>query len=142
MMSYRGHWEFMQYGYWAVEESASGVFIGELGFADFRRDNQPLISGLPEIGWALIPRVHGRGYATEALTAAIRWGDDHLNSVFTACIIQMDNAPSLRVAEKLGYKTVLRAPTDEKPETIFVRPNPNSSLEPGFGLRGAEKVSQ
>ncbi len=38
MLSYAGHWSLPGFGYWAVEEAASGAFIGELGFANFKRD--------------------------------------------------------------------------------------------------------
>jgi RimJ/RimL family protein N-acetyltransferase len=110
----------MGYGYWAVEEKASGRYIGELGFADFKRDNRPSIEGLPEIGWALKLEAHGKGYATEALKAAVAWGDSHLDSTRTACIIHRDNHRSLRVAEKLGYNAILKA-APEEPDNIFVR---------------------
>jgi RimJ/RimL family protein N-acetyltransferase len=127
LMSYRGHWELMHYGYWAVEEKSSGDFIGELGIADFKRDNQPLIAGLPEIGWALRPHAHGRGYATEALKAVLQWTDSNLGAAETACIVQRDNHASLRVAEKIGYNTILSAATDDNPETIFIRTRPERS---------------
>lgn len=121
ILAYRGHWELMRFGYWAVDERVSGRYIGELGFADFKRDHQPVIAGLPEIGWALASEAHGKGYATEALKAAVAWADHHLASERTACIIHRDNHRSFRVAEKLGYVTTLRAATPEHPETILVR---------------------
>jgi RimJ/RimL family protein N-acetyltransferase len=61
----------LSYGYWAVEEKTSGRYVGELGFADFKRDIVPSIEGMPELGWALVPQFHGKGYATEALRAAV-----------------------------------------------------------------------
>jgi RimJ/RimL family protein N-acetyltransferase len=121
LLAYRGHWEIMGYGYWAVEEKASQRFIGELGFADFKRDIRPCIEGLPEIGWALNLKAHGKGYATEALKAVLDWGDAHLDSARTACIIHRDNHRSLRVAERLGYNAILRAASREEPDNIFVR---------------------
>jgi len=121
LLAYRGHWELMGYGYWAVEEKASGSYIGELGFADFKRDIRPSIEGLPEIGWALILKAHGKGYATEALKAAVAWGDSHLDSTRTVCIVHRDNHRSLRVAEKLGYSSILRAASPEEPDNILVR---------------------
>ncbi len=61
ILAYRGHWELLRYGYWALEEKASGRYIGELGFADFKRDNQPDGAGLPEAGWALRSEYQGKG---------------------------------------------------------------------------------
>src|SRR4051794_20789338 len=60
MLAYRGHWSLLGFGYWAVEEKASGRYVGELGFADFKRDLEPSIKGMPELGWALAQHVHGK----------------------------------------------------------------------------------
>ena len=61
VLGYRGHWEMMGYGYWAVEEKQSGRYIGEMGYADFKRGIE-LTRGIPELGWALVSSVHGKGY--------------------------------------------------------------------------------
>ena len=104
ILRYAGLWSLLGFGYWAVEEKASGEFAGELGFADFKRDLEPSLGEMPELGWALVSRVHGKGYATEAVRAAIAWGDQHFGAVRTACIIHPENIASLRVAEKCGYR--------------------------------------
>src|ERR1051325_287394 len=36
-----GLWSLLGFGYWAIEENATGDFVGELGFADFKRDLVP-----------------------------------------------------------------------------------------------------
>src|SRR5688500_3429452 len=61
LLTYLGHWDLMGYGYWAVEEKATGRFIGEVGFADFKRGLDPSIEGVPELGWVLAPHAHGKG---------------------------------------------------------------------------------
>jgi RimJ/RimL family protein N-acetyltransferase len=106
ILSYRGHWQLLGFGYWAVEEKSSASYIGEVGFADFRRGLYPVIEGLPELGWVLAAHAHGKGYATEALRAVVDWGDRHFGSLRTACIIRRDNHRSFRVADKLGYRTL------------------------------------
>jgi RimJ/RimL family protein N-acetyltransferase len=108
IMSYVGHWSLLGFGYWAVEEKASGRYIGELGFADFKRGMNPSLEGVPELGWALAVSAHGKGYATEALQAAVAWGDTRFSGGRTVAIIQKENAASLRVAEKIGYREVRR----------------------------------
>ena len=65
---------------------------------------QPPLGDTPEIGWVLVPEVHGKGYASEAVRAVVAWGNAHFGSVRTACIIDPENAASIRVAEKNGYK--------------------------------------
>jgi RimJ/RimL family protein N-acetyltransferase len=75
---------------------------------------------MPEMGWALQPWSHGKGYATEAVAAALAWGQ----TVFTApccCIISPDNVPSMRVAEKLGYQELALTTYHDEPTIIFRR---------------------
>ncbi len=107
-LRYIGHWSLMGFGYWAIQEKETGGFIGELGFADFKRDLQPSLKGVPELGWVLAAKAHGKGYATEAVRAAVTWGEAHFGPVRTVCIIHPDNLESLRVAEKCGYKEFQR----------------------------------
>jgi RimJ/RimL family protein N-acetyltransferase len=127
ILAYLGHWELLGFGYWAVEEKATGRYIGELGYADFKRDMQPSIEGMPELGWALSSPAHGKGYATEALRAVGSWGDSHFGSARTVCIIHRDNHRSFRVAEKLGYRIILKPATEIDPNTILVRDPSQSS---------------
>jgi RimJ/RimL family protein N-acetyltransferase len=121
ILAYRGHWALLNYGYWAVEEKASGRYVGELGFADFKRDIVPSIEGMPELGWALVPKFHGKGYATEALRAALAWSDHRFAYGQTVCIIHPDNNPSFRVAEKLGYKIIFNATGSAGPSIVLAR---------------------
>jgi len=124
LLRYAGHWTWLGFGYWAVEELASGAYVGELGFADFHREGLPQLAGLPELGWALNPAVQGRGYATEALRAVQAWGDAHLPAAATACIVAPDNLASLRVAAKLGYREVERVARNDGETLLFTRANP------------------
>jgi RimJ/RimL family protein N-acetyltransferase len=121
MLRYFGLWELLGYGFWAVEERASGRFIGELGFADFKRELEPSIEGFPEIGWALAPDAHGKGYATEALRAAVDWGDRYFAWPRTVCVIEPGNLPSLRVAAKLGYTECAKTSINGSPILLFER---------------------
>jgi RimJ/RimL family protein N-acetyltransferase len=121
LLRYVGHWALLGFGYWVVTEKATGRFLGEVGFADFRREIEPSLEGTPEIGWVLAAHAHGKGYATEAVRAAVAWGDAHFNTGRTACIIAPENGPSLRVAEKCGYREICRTAYKDKPTIMFVR---------------------
>jgi RimJ/RimL family protein N-acetyltransferase len=88
----------------AVEEKESGRFIGEAGLADFKRELGLRFDHLPEASWTIAPSVQGRGYATEAASAAIAWLEAKLRAKRSFCLIHTANAASLRVAEKLGYR--------------------------------------
>ena len=104
LLRYAGLWSLLGFGYWAIEEAQSGRFVGELGFADFKREIEPSLGGRPELGWALASTAHGKGYATEAVRGALAWGDARFGATGTICLIHPDNAASLRVAAKAGYR--------------------------------------
>ncbi len=111
-------WPMLGYGYWAATEKATGRFLGDVGFADFKRGIEPPVKGVPEIGWVLARWSHGRGYATEAARAAIRWLESALGPQRTVCIIDGRNRPSLRVAEKCGYRELAR--TEYKGSNVVI----------------------
>jgi RimJ/RimL family protein N-acetyltransferase len=121
LLSYVGHWGLMGFGYWVAEEKSTGNFVGEVGFADYQRNIEPSLKGVPEIGWVLASWAHGRGYATEAVRAAVAWGDEHLQSSRTACIIAPENVASLRVAAKCGYRELTSTTYKGHPTVMFVR---------------------
>ncbi len=104
LLRYRGLWPLLGYGYWAIREKKSGRFVGDVGFADFKRDVEPSISGYPEAGWILARWSHGQGFATEAVAAALEWLDSHTDHRRVVCLIDGKNAASLRVAEKCGFR--------------------------------------
>jgi RimJ/RimL family protein N-acetyltransferase len=103
LLRYRGLWPLLGYGYWAIRERDTGRYVGDIGFADFYRDIQPSIRGIPEAGWVLARWAHGRGYATEALTAACAWLDRQERHERSVCIVTPENGASVRVAEKAGF---------------------------------------
>ena len=121
MLGYAGHWSLMGFGYWAIEEKVTGSFVGEVGFADFKRDIAPSMKNVPELGWALAPRFHGKGLGTEAVRAALAWGDAHFQGTRTVCLIDSDNAASIHVAEKCGYREFERTLFNGTPSVFFTR---------------------
>lgn len=121
LVFHTGHWALLGYGFWALEEKATGGFVGEAGFADFKRDIRPSFRDVREIGWVLAPSAQGRGLATEAVRAAVDWGTRHLGPVPTACLIDPENTASIRVAEKCGYRAAERTTYGGTPVTIFRR---------------------
>lgn len=104
LLAYLGHWDLMGFGYWAIEEKRTGDFVGEVGFADFKRDIAQSMQGDPELGFAVVPRVHGRGYATEAVRGALSWADANIARARSVCLVNPQNLASRRVAEKCGYE--------------------------------------
>jgi RimJ/RimL family protein N-acetyltransferase len=114
-----GHWALLGFGYWAVEEKASGLFVGEMGFGDFKRDLEPSFRGLPEMGWIFSPPVHGKGYASEAVRAALAWGKPRFAPKRPVCLIAPENTPSLRLAERHGFREFHRSTYKGLPAILF-----------------------
>lgn len=123
LLRYIGHWSALGYGYWVIEEKATGDFIGELGFADYKRTIDPPLV-FPEAGWALATSAHGKGYATEAILAILAWGDGNLPFDRTCCIINPENAASIRLAEKYGFRLLRDLQYNGKIVSLFERLRP------------------
>jgi RimJ/RimL family protein N-acetyltransferase len=118
---HRGMWQVMGFGFFAIEEKATGHFVGEAGFQEVRRNITPPIEGTLEAGWALNSAGQGWGYATEAMTAAIGWAETTFAGRKMTAIIDPDNQPSVRVAKKLGFIELARTTYADRPIVVFER---------------------
>jgi ribosomal-protein-alanine N-acetyltransferase len=90
---------------WAVVEKASGKMIGTCGFARLEKNHR-----IGEIGYVLNPAYHGRGYATEAASAVIRYGFETLGLNRIEGRYMVENIASRKVMEHCGlvFEGVLR----------------------------------
>ena len=98
-----GLWHYLGFGFFAIEDRATGAFIGEGGFHDLHRSLSPSIEGTMEAGWGLVTAAQGRGLAEEAMRVALAWADESFSHATMTCIIRPDHAASLHVARKLGF---------------------------------------
>ncbi len=119
LLRHVGHWALCGYGVWVVRERATERFVGEVGLMDLRRAIAPPLDA-PEMGWVLAPWAHGRGFATEAVGAALAWSDRALGPR-TTCIIEEGHAASVRVAATHGYREVARTTYKQSPTVVFAR---------------------
>jgi RimJ/RimL family protein N-acetyltransferase len=89
------------FGYWVVIEKSSGDFMGWFHLRPNRNDQSVV-----ELGYRLGKKYWGRGYATEGSKALIQYGFDRLNleQIFAHAI--QNNAPSIRVMEKIGMRFI------------------------------------
>ncbi len=100
---YAGHWSLLGFGMFAVFERATDEFIGEVGLADFQRGLGEDFDGVPEAAWVFTGSSHGKGFALEAMTAALDWFDEQALSLRSVCMISPHNTSSIKLAEKLGF---------------------------------------
>lgn len=93
-------WEANGYGLFAIEERASGDFVGFSGLTVpyFLPELMPAV----EIAWRLSRRHWGRGIGTEASAAALRFGLAEIGLPRIVAIVQFGNGASERIMVKLG----------------------------------------
>jgi RimJ/RimL family protein N-acetyltransferase len=94
------HWGERGFGQWAVEERATGAFIGRIGL--LYHDDWPEGEHKTEVGWLLERSFWGRGLATEGAQVSVRHGFEKLELGRIISIIHPENTASRRVAEKAG----------------------------------------
>ena len=110
-----GQWPVLGMGGWAVEEMASGALVGEV--AVHRPVDYPEI----ELGWLLFDGFEGRGYAYESAFAARQWAFAELGLSSIISYIDRDNVRSIRLAERLGARLDLQAPTPNNDPCLAYR---------------------
>jgi RimJ/RimL family protein N-acetyltransferase len=89
---------------WAVELKHDGTLIGATGLQHLAEEDEI------EVGYRFLREHWGRGYATEAAAAAIRFGFDELGLDRIVAVTLPTNQGSRRVMEKcgLGFVGVVR----------------------------------
>jgi RimJ/RimL family protein N-acetyltransferase len=122
-----GQWHLFGYGFWAIIDKASNRYAGSIGFFQAKRAIDVPFGDQPEAGWAVAPDFHRRGYAREALAAALTWADVHIEADSSWCLINPDNLPSRKVAEGAGYREAQKADYKGVPVMTFLRPRGQSS---------------
>jgi RimJ/RimL family protein N-acetyltransferase len=91
-----GHWALRGHGPWAIEEKASGRWVGYSGL--WNPEGWPE----PELTWGLVADSQGRGYATEAARRAREFAYRELGWTTLTSYIDPRNGLSLRVAQRLS----------------------------------------
>lgn len=102
LLRYTGNWALLGYGFWCTRRRDSGAYIGDIGFLEARRTGVDGFDGDPEIGWSLTVAAQGHGFATEAVTSALRWGTGRFNR--TVAMINPENTASEAVARRCGFR--------------------------------------
>jgi RimJ/RimL family protein N-acetyltransferase len=117
----RGMWAMLGFGFWVVEDRATGEFLGEAGLQELHREIAPTLVGTLECGWGLAPSAQGRGLAREAVKAVLAWADQNLPGKRQTCIIDADHTVSIRLADEFGFRELARTEYHAAPVVIFQR---------------------
>lgn len=88
------------WGWFAIEERASGAFVGVAGLAPVRFE-APFTPAV-EIGWRLAREAWGQGFATEAARASVTFAFDELGLDEVVALAVPSNERSLAVMRRLG----------------------------------------
>jgi RimJ/RimL family protein N-acetyltransferase len=119
---FENEWDEMGFGLFAVEDKLTASFVGFAGFSwpDFLPEIMPSV----EIGWRFSKSSWGKGYASEAATAALSHGVNMLGITDIVSIYQLENLASRRIMQKLGMifdrKTI--DPTCEREIEVYRLP--------------------
>jgi [ribosomal protein S5]-alanine N-acetyltransferase len=83
---------------WVLQlNDGSGRIIGSLSFKGLNEN------GMVEIGYGINPGYEGKGLATEAVSAAVRWASEQPGVLRIEAETEPDNRASQRVLEKAGF---------------------------------------
>jgi RimJ/RimL family protein N-acetyltransferase len=88
------------FGYWAVELHAARQLVSAVGL--HRRGSQAHFTLAVGVGWQLARPFWGRGYASEAAEAALRFGFEDLGLDEIVAITIPANLRSQQVMRRLG----------------------------------------
>ena len=122
-----GLWQLQGVGLLAVERKADGKLIGHAGLFDYHREMTPSIEGKPELGYIFAAEAHGQGFAGEACGALMRWADEAVEAEEVMAIIAPTNTPSMKLAERLGFRRLPDATYRNEPTTLWRRGLPAST---------------
>jgi RimJ/RimL family protein N-acetyltransferase len=104
-------WAGRGYGRAAFHDRADGRFVGRGGLQYWPHFDEV------EVTWALRRDAWGRGLATEAGEAWLRWGLERLDVPYITAFVAPENIGSRAVAERLGM-SVLRTDTQHGREVL------------------------
>ncbi|WP_086819249.1 GNAT family N-acetyltransferase [Allokutzneria sp. NRRL B-24872] len=113
LKSWLAHWVEHGFGYCAITEH-SGHVIGFGGLRTHVFDGEPVLN----LYYRFRPSAWGKGFAPEMARAVVDWARDHRPEpvlIFT----KFDNAPAIRVAEKIGFVQLCETVLEGAPAVVY-----------------------
>ena len=84
---------------WSIALKDTGDFAGTAGFEQFS-----FLDGKADIGFTLLKEYQGTGFMSEALKSILNFGFQELNLNRIQTTVVPENASSVKLLEKLGFK--------------------------------------
>jgi ribosomal-protein-alanine N-acetyltransferase len=106
------HWDQHGFGRWGMEYQETSELIGWCGLS-YLED-----TGEVEIGYGIAKAYWGKGLASEAASASIKFGFEELGLDRIVAVAWPDNASSRRIMDKLGMKYV-KVTSNYGPEMVY-----------------------
>ncbi|PYG49781.1 MULTISPECIES: GNAT family N-acetyltransferase [Pantoea] len=100
----QSRWQQYGFSWWAMREKESGEIVGACCLQHLaNQDGAPL-----EIGWRLNANYHGKGFATEAAQAIVKFAVEQVGVKYLVAVADPENAASQKVMQRLGmtYKAI------------------------------------
>ena len=98
-----GHWALRGFGWWAIEEKATGTYAGQAGL--YYPEGWPE----PEVGWLVMEGFEGRGIAYEAACRVRDYAYDTLGWTRLTSCIRPGNKRSIALARRMGATAASQA---------------------------------
>ncbi|MCZ8146009.1 GNAT family N-acetyltransferase [Flavobacterium sp.] len=83
---------------WVITEKEADEMLGIIGHYRIKPEHFR-----SEIGYMLLPKAQGKGYALEAVQAMLIYGFEQLHFHSVEAVIDPENEASIKVIEKLGF---------------------------------------
>jgi RimJ/RimL family protein N-acetyltransferase len=106
------HWDQHGFGRWATIERESNKLIGWCGLSYLESTEDV------EIGYGIAKSYWGKGLASEAAAAVIKWGFEDLGLNHIVAVAWPENAASRRVMDRLGM-TYVKIASHYRTEVVY-----------------------
>lgn len=107
-------------GRWAIHLKENNEFIGWCGLK-YRPELDEI-----DLGYRLIQKARGKGYATEAAQYSLAHGFNILNLKMITGRAHIENIASIKVLEKIGMDFIGEGIVDDCPVRTYTKAKPNA----------------
>lgn len=113
-------YERVGFGLYLVERKSDGVSLGMCGL--IKREGLDDV----DIGFAYLPQYRAQGYAFEAASATLAYGQQTFGLKRIVAITSLDNERSIQLLEKLGFafEQLIRLSDDGEELNLFAAASP------------------